>query len=207
MDNPYSLFPNPCVILNIMNAKSNKKIATTTELVKDDIIQPQTEDGPAKVQPEVGGKQVGIKGRSIMKQFPKKKGKDTVFLVAGALVVVLAGVGTGWLLSGAASAEKSTTGPGSQVTVGEQKDAKEAGITDEETFRDSAEGVLVEEGIEGEGTHHLERGLGPEKDVYLTSTVIDLQSFVNKKVQVWGETISARKAGWLMDVGKIKVID
>jgi len=36
--------------------------------------------------------------------------------------------------------------------------------------------------------------------------VIDLESFTGKKVKVWGETISAQKAGWLMDVGKIQVI-
>ena len=34
-----------------------------------------------------------------------------------------------------------------------------------------------------------------------------VESFSGKKVMVWGETISAQKAGWLMDVGKIKVLD
>jgi hypothetical protein len=48
--------------------------------------------------------------------------------------------------------------------------------------------------------------LGEDKYVYLTSTVIDLQSFVGKKVKVWGETLSGLHAGWLMDVGKIKVV-
>jgi hypothetical protein len=66
---------------------------------------------------------------------------------------------------------------------------------------------LEEGGIDGEGTHHLVRDGGPSKSVYLTSTVIDLDSFAGKKVKVWGETISARKAGWLMDVGKIKIIE
>ena len=67
--------------------------------------------------------------------------------------------------------------------------------------------VMVEGGKDGEGTHHLDRGLGTEKDVYLTSTVINLDDFVGKKVQIWGETISAQKAGWFMDVVKIKTIE
>ncbi len=48
---------------------------------------------------------------------------------------------------------------------------------------------------------------GEDQYVYLTSTVIDLESFAGKKVQIWGETTSAQKAGWLMDVGKVKVLD
>jgi len=48
---------------------------------------------------------------------------------------------------------------------------------------------------------------GDSQNVYLTSTVIDLESFVGKKVEVWGETIGAREAGWLMDVGKVKVTE
>ena len=78
---------------------------------------------------------------------------------------------------------------------------------DEKTFKDTAEGTLQEGGISGEGTHHLVRPGGDSQNVYLTSTVIDLQSFVGKKVQVWGQTVSARKAGWLMDVGKVKVLE
>jgi hypothetical protein len=49
--------------------------------------------------------------------------------------------------------------------------------------------------------------MGEHKYVYLTSSVVDLQSFVGKKVQVWGETLAGQSAGWLMDVGKVKVID
>jgi hypothetical protein len=124
-------------------------------------------------------------------------------MVLGAVLVVLAGVGTGWLISGRSSA----SGTPKEAAPGATSSKTEAGIADEATFRDSAEGLLVEGGIEGEGTHHLDRDLGEEKYVYLTSTVIDLQSFVGKKVQVWGETIAGKKAGWLMDVGKVKVIE
>jgi len=37
--------------------------------------------------------------------------------------------------------------------------------------------------------------------------VIDLEKFVGRKVKVWGQTFAAQKAGWLMDVGKLKVLE
>jgi len=140
----------------------------------------------------------------LVKEFPKKDWKKTVLTAALAFLVVAAGVGTGWLVSGKTSLFSAKSG---EAAPGASKSATEAGFSDEKTFKDSAEGILKEGGISGEGTHHLDRGIGEEKYVYLTSTVIDLQSFNDKKVQVWGQTVTARKAGWLMDVGKIKVIE
>jgi len=139
----------------------------------------------------------------LVRQLPKKNMKGTLVMGIAAFLVVALGVGTGYALSGKTSLgnKEKEAAPGATAS------ATEAGLADEATFRDSAEGKLVEGGIEGEGTHHLDRDLGPDKYVYLTSSVIDLEAFKGKKVQVWGETISARQAGWLMDVGKIKVIE
>lgn len=143
----------------------------------------------------------------ILKSFPKKRAKSgTLFMVVASLLVVLAGVGTGWLLSGK-SFGKVTQDGGKTVTTQTDKSNKEEGISDESEFPDTAEGTLVEGGIENEGTHHLERQGGTSQNVYLSSTVIDLQSYVGKKVKVWGQTLSGQKAGWLMDVGKIKELD
>ena len=140
----------------------------------------------------------------ILKKFPKRIiEKGTALLILGALLTVLAGIGSGWLLSGK-SLGRAKSG---SVITSNGKELKEAGVTDTSAFPHTVEGILKEGGIEGEGTHHLDRGLGAGKDVYLTSTVVDLQSFVDKKVQVWGETISGKHAGWLMDVGRIKVLD
>lgn len=143
-----------------------------------------------------------VKG-PVLKNFPKGPSKATLMMVGGAILVVLAGVATGWFVSGRPEVSQGSKEAAPGATTSES----EAGIADEATFRDMAEGKLEAGGIEGEGTHHLDRDLGEEKYVYLTSTVIDLESFVGKKVQVWGETISAKKAGWLMDVGKVKVIE
>lgn len=135
-----------------------------------------------------------------------KDSKKKILLIGGIFLIVLAGVGTGWLLSGSSRGGKSLA-EDAKTVPGAKSGPKEAGLADEETFRDSAEGVLKKDGVNGEGTHHLEREGGESQNVYLTSTVIDLQSFVDQKVKVWGETISAKKAGWLMDVGKIKVTE
>lgn len=87
------------------------------------------------------------------------------------------------------------------------KNTKKVGISDKKTFKDSAEGILREGGIEGEGNFHLERPGGPSQNVYLTSSVVDLSQFVGKKVRVWGETFASEKAGWLMDVGLVEILN
>lgn len=133
--------------------------------------------------------------------------KNTLVPAMIILLVVLAGVGTGWYLSqtggGGILPGKVAVAPGAKVESG----GKEVGLEDTATFRDKAEGVLENGGIEGEGTHHLVRDGGPSQNVYLTSSVIDLDQFVGKKVEVWGETNKGDKAGWLMDVGKIKILE
>ena len=150
--------------------------------------------------PQVPRPQIAVP-TSVLKKFPKFDFKSNLPLILGAVLVVAAGIGSGWLLSGNRSLGGTPSVPGAA------SGPKEAGIADEATFKDHAEGVLEEGGVDGEGTHHLVRPGGASQNVYLTSTVIDLQSFVGKKVEVWGQTISAREAGWLMDVGKIKVIE
>ncbi|MFC1625794.1 hypothetical protein ACFL1Q_02050 [Patescibacteria group bacterium] len=138
----------------------------------------------------------------VLKKFPQKNLKGMLPFIVGSLLVVLVGVGTGYLISGRQKGSIS-----SPSVPGSKSDAKEAGIADESTFSDTAAGDLEEGGVDGEGTHHLVREGGASQNVYLTSTVIDLDSFTGKKVQVWGQTIAGQKAGWLMDVGKIKVVE
>lgn len=127
--------------------------------------------------------------------------KDILLPALIILAVIVAGVATGWGLSG-----RDLIGAG-QKGVGKIEPGREIGSKDEQTFRDKAEGVLEEGGADGEGTHHLVRSGGPSQNVYLTSSVVDLGDFVGKKVEVWGETFKGEKAGWLMDVGRIKVLE
>lgn len=85
------------------------------------------------------------------------------------------------------------------------KEGDVVGVSDTKTFKDSVKGVLDKGGFEGEGSHKLLRPGGPSQTVYLTSSVIDLDEFVGHEVTVWGETFNGLKAGWLMDVGRVKV--
>lgn len=125
--------------------------------------------------------------------------KSTLIILA--FLVVTLGVFTAWLIS-----QKVFRSPNSDfVAPGVKVSKDEVGTLDSEVKYDNAIGTLVEGGIGNEGTHHLERDGGPSKSVYLTSSVIDLQSFVGKKVEVWGQTLASKKAGWLMEVAKVKL--
>ncbi len=123
------------------------------------------------------------------------------FLLPGVivLVIVLSGILTGYVLF----SRGSPAGRTGIVSGG----GKALGSPNVTTFKDTAAGVIEKGGIDGEGTHKLIREGGPSQTAYLTSSVIDLDEFVGKKVQVWGETFSGQKAGWLMDVGRVKVIE
>jgi len=130
----------------------------------------------------------------------KPGSKKVIPYVVGAFLVVLIGIGTAWVIS--RSMVKGTSGvvaPGAKVT------STEAGALDPKIKYDTAQGILQEGGIDNEGTFHLVREGGPSKYVYLTSSVVDLKNFVDKKVQIWGETLASKKAGWLMDVAKVQV--
>ncbi|KKS78749.1 MAG: hypothetical protein UV54_C0052G0004 [Candidatus Beckwithbacteria bacterium GW2011_GWA2_43_10] len=81
------------------------------------------------------------------------------------------------------------------------------GVIDEKAFKDQAEGEIASGGIDGEGSHHLIRDGGESQYVYLTSSIVDLNQFVGKKVRVWGQTFEAQRAGWLMDVGRLEILE
>jgi len=81
------------------------------------------------------------------------------------------------------------------------------GSSDETIFSEKAEGIVVAGGIGGEGSHHLVRVGGVSQNVYISSSVIDLDTVIGARVQVWGQTMGAKKAGWLMDVGRLKVLE
>ena len=133
----------------------------------------------------------------------KKQMKNKNFIV---VIVIVLGIGTGFLLAFVSkpSFTAQKAGSGSQGAV--QK-GQIVGSADEKTFNDTAEGTLKEGGIEGEGAYHLVRPGGDSQNVYLTSSAVDLAPYVGKKVKVWGQTNAAQKAGWLMDVGRIKIVE
>lgn len=118
------------------------------------------------------------------------------------VVVMLLGIGVGYYFAKNGTPTYLSNTPGSVTSNG---NTMVVGSNDTKTFKDMAEGLLKEGGIEGEGQYHLVRPGGDSQNVYLTSSFVDLSQFVGKKIKVWGETQTAQKAGWLMDVGRVEV--
>lgn len=116
------------------------------------------------------------------------------------VVLILLGVGTGYLLATQNGSAIRLSSPGTIKTD------TVVGSTDTTTFKDSAEGVIEAGGLGDEGSHKLIREGGPSQTAYLVSSVIDMDEYVGKKVRVWGQTMAAKKVSWLMDVGKIEFL-
>ena len=140
----------------------------------------------------------------------QKKGIDKI-LIGGIIASLVLGTITAVAInhftgkSGQAgvggSVGQATGEKGQQVKVGESYGSKDS------VFKDSATGVVEANGIDGEGTHRLLREGGESQTAHLTSSVVDLDMFIGRKVEVWGETFDSEKAGWLLDVGRVKVIE
>lgn len=139
----------------------------------------------------------------VKKGVPHMKMLSMKMVIGIYVVLILLGVGVGYLLSrmttGSQSVNSVSTAPAS-VDSG-----KIVGSTDSATFKDTAIGVLQKGGTDGEGTHQLIRTGGPSQTVTLLSSVIDLDQYVGKKVKVYGQTLAAQKAAWLMDVGRVEL--
>jgi len=120
------------------------------------------------------------------------------------IVAALFGVGTGYVFAGGANKPISgdSVKNASQVQKGQKYGAGNTSV-----YKDSAEGVLKKGGVDGEGEFHLERPGGESQNVYVTSSSVDLSVFLNRKIKVRGQTFAAQKAGWLMDVGQVEVLN
>ena len=121
-------------------------------------------------------------------------------------VAVLLGIGSGYLLARNTSKGIPAIGKMSNDFSSISKGTV-VGVDDTKTFKDTAQGVLQAGGIDGEGQFHLVRPGGDSQNVYLTSSSVDLSQFLKKKIKVWGQTQKAQTAGWLMDVGKVEVLE
>ena len=144
----------------------------------------------------------------LIREFNKENLKSafTSKVIALFLGIVFLGVLSGYFLAskgGSLPVGKVSNLPnGAPVSKG-----MVIGSNDTKTFKDTAEGMLKEGGIDGEGAFHLERSGGESQNVYLTSSSVDLSKFINRKIKVWGQTQKAQTAGWLMDVGRVEVLE
>jgi hypothetical protein len=141
----------------------------------------------------------------VMQSFSSPKsgvsGGKAVFVL---ILMLLLGVGVGYGASIVSAKTGTSIVPASLNPNAPQK-GKTYGNGDTSVFKDTAEGVLKNGGIDGEGQYHLVRPGGDSQNVYVTSSSVDLSQFIDQKIKVWGETQSAQHAGWLMDVGKVQV--
>lgn len=130
------------------------------------------------------------------------------------ILLVLAGAGTatGWSLNKLVPSKmiidtSIVAGAPGTISADKIQVGKIYGIEDDKKFPDVSEGVIEKGGMDGEGSHHLVRPGGKSQTVYMTSSTVDLDLFAGDKVQVKGQTFSAQKAAWFMDVGAVKVIE
>lgn len=136
---------------------------------------------------------------------PAPKNFSVLYLVL-VLVVIAAGIFSGIFfarksLSASASPSAVVTGASAVTPLS----SGEVGSTNP-AFKDTATGQLAAGGLNGEGTYHLVRPGGDSQTVYLVSSIVDLSQYVGKTVQVTGQTLKARHVGWLMDVGRLKIV-
>lgn len=146
----------------------------------------------------------------LLHKFSESKKNSSFLVVLLIIVVVIAGIGTGYALAGrggGATNSPKVTKNSADIEASEIKKGDVFGSEDTKTFKDSTEGTLATGGIEGEGQFHLIRPGGISQYVYLVSSIVDLSKFEKRKIKVWGQTQKAEKAGWLMDVGKVEVIE
>jgi hypothetical protein len=143
--------------------------------------------------------------QQVMQSFtPPKKGVSSIKSLVILIIMVFFGVGAGYAASLFAPQTGASIIP-SALNPNAPVQGKIYGNGDTAVFKDTAEGVLQNGGIDGEGQYHLVRPGGDSQNVYLTSSSVDLSQFIGRKIKVWGETQAAQHAGWLMDVGRVQV--
>lgn len=167
----------------------------------------QTQQSTASSTPQKSAFSTKPGGTPVMQSFKEdKKGPSTAKVLFVMLLMAALGIGTGY----AVAAFSAQPGQKSLVPKALNPNAPAKGQTygseDTSAYKDTAEGVVKEGGIEGEGQYHLERPGGKSQNVYMTSSTVDLSKFVGQKVKVWGATQAAQHAGWLMDVGRVEVL-
>ncbi len=118
---------------------------------------------------------------------------------------IAVGILTGTVLAGdkyfaQRAVYKDLSGKSIELAVGQ-----EVGLSDKKSTRDGAIGLLVKSDDLIKGTHKLMRGTDA-LTVYMTSSTMDLDQFVGRGVQIWGETFQRKGIGWFMDAVKLKLL-
>ena len=122
------------------------------------------------------------------------------------IIIVTTGIFSGLVFSSRAKGSQMSA----KSAIFEENLSPEQKQSFNQTFRDQAEGKIErndEKDKYAQGTHKLIRPGGEDQTAYLTSSTLDLDEYNGKKVKVFGETFGSSQVGWLMDVGKVEVIN
>lgn len=144
---------------------------------------------------------------SVLHNFKDSEKLFTPMAIGIFAVAVILGIGAGYILSRGKTVNTKITSGSTAQTISSLPKGTVVGSNDMSTFKDTAEGVVQNGGIDGEGQFHLVRPGGDSQNVYMTSSIVDLSQFIGKKVKVNGQTQAAQHAGWLMDVGRVEVLE
>lgn len=175
-----------------------------------------TPPAPQQPQPPSSTTQTGGSVQFAQTLRKTSSGDSMKYIFVGlVLLMMVLGAGTGYLAASMTTPQQGGVAPTETVAGSEETTALEEtvkvgqviGAKEASDFKDSAEGIIVAGGLDGEGSHHLVRSGGKSQNVYLTSSVMDLKLLEGHKVKVSGETFKAQKAGWLMDVGRVEVLE
>lgn len=160
------------------------------------------------LEPNEEKNQIGPQNSSNLRSVPKSKipaslARFLPFLII--LVIVGAGIFSGLVVSSRAKSKAVAKSPAFEEENLNPEQKKSFQVV----TRDQAEGVLekndkFEETAQGQWK--LIRPGGESQTAYLTSSFMDLDQYVGKKVKVFGETLGSDKVGWLMDVAKVEVL-
>ncbi len=156
----------------------------------------------------------GYNEQSPVKDFSASKDGNFVKSVLAPALIIVALIITGGVSGYFLSGQTSTVGRSVGISNNDGKVSsggvpKEAGVNNPSVYKDQAAGRLEENTNKDvpEGSHKLIRPGGDDQTAYLTSSVLDLDQFLGQCIEIWGQTYAAQKAGWLMDVGRVKLLD
>ena len=137
------------------------------------------------------------------------RSSSSKLVIVLSVVAIVAGAATGFGGFKLKSKGGLLPSPSNLQRIAEEGQIKAGDVfgVNAQTFKDSAEGYLEIGGIDGEGSHKITRAGGISQTVYLTSSITDLDKFDGMEVKIWGETFKGQSAGWLMDVGRIEILN
>ena len=139
---------------------------------------------------------------SLLRAVPKNLPLAKLLPLAIIVVIVEAGSISGLVFSSRNKNAKIVTS-----SIDEKNLSPEQKQSFQTVTRDSAEGVVEKNDKfeqTAQGQWKLIREGGESQTAYLTSSFLDLDQYIGKKVKVYGETLGSDKVGWLMDVAKVE---